>query len=249
MRTKSPPSSTRTVTMRPGSSPVPYRIALPRASASAVRRVKLMRRGESVPGGTCVATSSTASPTIPRSLGTSSRIALRVTWSCRVTSERRQRLLGGASDREQRVELGELEQRLEVGVEAGEAQLAVLFANLLGERHQHPESRGVDVARLAEVDDEFAGAFLERLEDFLLQLLPVADDELSFHAHDHDAALVFLQREPHPDCPFRVWRMAIAAVFTISSEVAPRDRSAMGLANPWRIGPRAVHPPSRCTSL
>src|SRR6266550_254465 len=42
--------------------------------------------------------------------------------------------------------------------------------------------------------------------------------------------------------PLRVCRMAIAAVFTISSAVAPRDRSEMGRANPCRIGPSAVQP-------
>src|SRR6266545_217216 len=224
-------------------------MALPRASARAVRRLKLMRRGESVPGGRCVATSSTASPTIPRSLGTSSFIAPRVTWSLRVTSECGQRLLGGPADGEQRVELGELEQRLEIGIEAGEPQLPALFADFLGERDQHAEPRRVDVPGLAEIDDELAGAFLERLEDVLLQLLAVADDELALYTDDDDAALVLLQGEPHADYPFRVWRIAIAAVSTISSAVAPRDRSAIGLASPWRIGPSAVHVPSRCTSL
>ena len=41
----------------------------------------------------------------------------------------------------------------------------------------------------------------------------------------------------------------IAATSTISSAVAPRDRSAMGRARPWRIGPIAAAPASRCTSL
>src|SRR2546422_6856102 len=34
-----------------------------------------------------------------------------------------------------------------------------------------------------------------------------------------------------------VCNTATAAVSTISSAVAPRDRSATGRANPWRIGP------------
>src|SRR3989442_2855233 len=171
-------------------------MALPRASARAVRRLKLMRRGERVPGGRCVATSSTASPTIPRSLGTSSFIAPRVTCSLRVTSECGQRLLRGPADGEQRVELGELEQRLEVGIEAGKPQLPALFADFLGERDENAQPGRVYIARITEVDDELAGAFFERVEDFLLQLLAVADDELAFHTDDDDAALVLLQGEP-----------------------------------------------------
>src|SRR2546425_5621780 len=166
-----------------------------------------------------------------------------------VNSKRCERLVGGARNGEQRIELRELEQRLEVGVEAGQAQLPALLADLFGERDQHAEPGRIDIPSLTKINHELAGAFLERLEDPLLQLLPVADNELSFHTDDHDAALVLLQGEPHSDYPFRVWRMAIAAVFTISSDVAPRDRSAMGLASPWRIGPSAIQPPSRCTSL
>src|SRR6266516_1451671 len=104
-----------------------------------------MRRGDSVPGGTCVATSS---------LGTSSRIALRVTCSWRVTSERGQLFLGGPRDGEQGVALGELEQRLHVGVETREPQLPTLFANLLRERNQDAESRRIDVAGFGKIDDE-----------------------------------------------------------------------------------------------
>src|SRR6266516_1438718 len=156
-----------------------------------------MRRGDSVPGGTCVATSSTASPTIPRSLGTSSRIALRVTCSWRVTSERGQRFLGGPRDGEQGVELGELEQRLQVGVETREPQLPTLFANLLRERNQDAESRRIDVAGFGKIDDELPGAFLERIQDLLLQLLAVADDELAFYADDDHSALILLQSEAH----------------------------------------------------
>src|SRR5688572_7837976 len=100
-------------------------MALPRASARAVRKLKLRRRGDRVPAGRLLATSSTASPTTPRSLGTSSRIVSEVTWSSS-TSEGRERLLGGARDRKQRIELGQLEQRLQIRVEAGQPQFSPL---------------------------------------------------------------------------------------------------------------------------
>ena len=41
----------------------------------------------------------------------------------------------------------------------------------------------------------------------------------------------------------------IAATSTISSTVAPRDRSDIGRANPCSTGPSATAPPSRCTNL
>src|SRR5216683_1800198 len=61
--------------------------------------------------------------------------------------------------------------------------------------------------------------------------------------------LSFLRVKRIRDYPSRDWRMAIAAVSTISSAVAPRDRSEIGRANPWRIGPSAIHPRSCSTPL
>ena len=40
-----------------------------------------------------------------------------------------------------------------------------------------------------------------------------------------------------------------AAVATMSSTLAPRERSEQGRARPWRIGPTALAPASRSTSL
>src|SRR5207247_6977506 len=88
---------------------------------------------------------------------------------------------------------------------------------------------------------------LERIEHFLLQLLPVADDQLSVDAHDDDPFGILPQVEAH--AVSSACRMATVAVSTISSAVAPRDRSATGRARPWRIGPIAPQSPSRCTSL
>jgi len=48
-------------------------------------------------------------------------------------SEAGQRAVASIRDLEERIELGELEQRLEIVVQVGEAELATLLADLLGE--------------------------------------------------------------------------------------------------------------------
>src|SRR5690348_11165187 len=111
-------------------------------------------------------------------------------------SEAFQSPLAGVGNLEQRVELRELEQRLEVVVQVREAELAALFANLLGERHQNAETGAVDIARLAEVDEELLFALLELVEDLLLQLLAIADDELAFDINHANFSLL-LDREAH----------------------------------------------------
>src|SRR5258708_29950573 len=100
------------------------------------------------------------------------------------------------------------------------------------------------MARGGEVDADLASALLERVEDLLLQVLAVADDQLSVDPHHHHAALVRRHREGHVSSACRT---AIAAVSTISSAVAPRDRSSPGPARPWKIGPIAAHPSRRST--
>src|SRR5215208_2302095 len=96
----------------------------------------------------------------------------------RPPSEALQRALARVGDLEERVELRQLEQRLEVVVQVRQPQLAPLLADLLRERHQHAEARAVDVARLAEVDQELPLAALQLVEDLLLELLSVPDNEL-----------------------------------------------------------------------
>src|SRR5207302_6593737 len=71
-RTTSCPTWTSTRTTRAGSWWLPYAMALARASARAVRKLKRMRRGERGPDGRRSTISSTAGPTYFRSLGTSS---------------------------------------------------------------------------------------------------------------------------------------------------------------------------------
>src|SRR5439155_725591 len=69
--------------------------------------------------------------------------------------ERGERFLRRLRNGEERVQLGELEQRLEILVEAGEPEVPALLADLLRQRNQDAEPGRVDVARLGEVDDEF----------------------------------------------------------------------------------------------
>src|SRR5207302_3659201 len=111
-------------------------------------------------------------------------------------SEALQRPVAGIGDLEQRVELGQLEKGLQVVVEIGETKLATLLADLLRERDQHSEAGAVDVAGLGEVDQKLAPAALELIENLLLQLLPIADDQLAFDV-DHDDVTLFLDREAH----------------------------------------------------
>src|SRR5207245_10505169 len=132
-------------------------------------------------------------------------------------------------------------------VEPRQPQVPTLLADLLRERDQNAEAGGVDVAGAAEVDDEFLGAALEGVAHLLLELLPVADDQLPVDAHDDDPFGILPQVEAHAGSS--ACRMATDAVSTISSGVAPRDRSAIGRARPCRIGPMAPQSPNRCTSL
>ena len=88
------------------------------------------------------------------------------------------------------VELGELEQRLQIVVEVRKAKLSSLLADFLGERNQYAESRAVDVTGLTEVDQKFLFAALELIENLLLELLAITDDELTFHINDDHVILL-----------------------------------------------------------
>src|SRR5688572_6469206 len=75
--------------------------------------------------------------------------------------------LARVGDLEQRVELGQLEERLEIVIEIREAKLPALLANLLGERDENTEARAIDVSSLAEVDQELALPLLQLIEHLL----------------------------------------------------------------------------------
>src|SRR5690242_3964408 len=168
-----------------------------------------MRRGERMPAGQCAASSSTASAMRARSLASSSdsstsapprprRRTPRCSGEVTAGSEGGERLGRGLGDGEERVELGELEERLQILVQPRQAQVPALLADLLGERHQHAEAGGVDVAGLGKVDDELAPAAFQRVDHLLLQLLAIADDQLPVDSHDHDALGILRQAEAHP---------------------------------------------------
>src|SRR5687767_10517246 len=97
---------------------------------------------------------------------------------------------------EERVELGQLEQGAQVLIQVGQTQLAPLLANLLRQADQDAEPRGIDVARIREIDQELARAGLELFEDFLLELLAVAHDELSLNI-DYRHVVLLLHIEAH----------------------------------------------------
>ena len=73
-----------------------------------------------------------------------------------------ERLLGGIRDREQGIELGELEERPQIFVEAGEAELTSGVANPPGQRHQRAEPGRIDVPGGGEIDQELALAGVQR---------------------------------------------------------------------------------------
>jgi hypothetical protein len=76
-----------------------------------------------------------------------------------------------------------VEERLEVIVEPRESQLSALLVDALREGDEDAKPRAVDVARPLEVDHELARAGIELREHRLLELLPVARDELALHGH------------------------------------------------------------------
>ena len=67
-------------------------------------------------------------------------------------SEARERAVAGVGDLKERVELRELEQRLEIVVQIRETELTALFTNLLGERDEDAQPGAVDVAGLRDGD-------------------------------------------------------------------------------------------------
>jgi len=78
-------------------------------------------------------------------------------------------LFARIGDREERVQLRELEQGSQVLVETGQPELAVLFTNFLGEGNEHAQTGGVDVARLRKIYDELAFPILKLIEMYLEQ--------------------------------------------------------------------------------
>src|SRR6185369_8367719 len=177
----------------------------------------------------------------------------------RVRSEARERAVARIGNLEERVELRELEQGLEVVVQVREPELPALLADLLGERDQHAQPGAVDVARLGEVDEEFLLSALELVQHLLLELLSIADNELAFHVH-HDNLPFFLDRKAHVPVSWRNSFSAVApaspacsavmaATLKMSSEEAPRERSLHGRLIPWRIGPTARANANRWASL
>ena len=67
-------------------------------------------------------------------------------------------------------------------------QLAALLSQALGERHEDAEAGAVQGCRVLKVDAEFPLTLLERVEKSLLELVPVAHDELLADAEDHRVA-------------------------------------------------------------
>src|ERR1051325_1543704 len=58
----------------------------------------------------------------------------------------------GVGNVEQRIELGQLKERPQIFIETGEAEFPIRLPDLPRERHQHPETGGVDVAGVGEID-------------------------------------------------------------------------------------------------
>src|ERR1700722_3025046 len=188
------------------------------------------------------------------SLATSSSITTRTkssgAWPL-MASQTLQAALACVGDLEERVEFGQLEQRLEIVVQVREPQLPALLPNFLGQRHEHAQARAVDVAGPAEIDQELPLALLQLIQDFLFELLAVPDDELPFDIDHYDLSLLG-DREAHVCSPSGSTcdcNAVMAATWIMSSGAAPRERSADGRAKPCKIGPIAVAPASRCTSL
>src|SRR3989304_2335923 len=237
-------------------------MAVASASASTTRRLNRAVWGGRPLARQCRASRSTASSTISRSVGTRRLISTArsprsapdrapspcggVTGALRThrrsgaspKSEAGEGLLGGVGNREEGVEFGELEEGPEILVEPGEPEIAAGVAELLGQRHEGPQARRIDVAGVGEVDQHLPITGLDGVQHLLLELVTVAHDELPVHADHYHAPCVLSDRETHHP-----------SVVCSSAAAAPRDRSAMGRASPCRIGPIATAPDKRCTSL
>jgi hypothetical protein len=95
-----------------------------------------------------------------------------------------------SGDLEQRIELRQLKQRLEVVVEIRESEVPIQLANPLRERYQNPQTGAVDVPGPAKVDQELPLSALNFVEDALLELLPISDNQLPLN-RDHAGVAVF----------------------------------------------------------
>jgi hypothetical protein len=95
-----------------------------------------------------------------------------------------------SGDLEQRIELRQLEQRLEVVIEIREPQVPVQLTNPLRERYQNPEAGAIDVPGPAKVDQELPFSAFDFVEDTLLELLPISDNQLPLN-RDHASVAVF----------------------------------------------------------
>src|SRR5574341_1634644 len=169
-------------------------MALASASASTTRRLKRAVWGGRPLARQWRASRSTASSTTSRSVGTRRLISTARPPNSRGGGTRARRthnrsgaspgseagegLLGGVGNREQGVEFGELEEGPQVFVESGEPQVAARVTQLLGQRHQRAQARGIDVAGIGEVDQHFPIAGFDGVQHFLLALVAVAHDEL-----------------------------------------------------------------------
>src|SRR5688572_2824137 len=170
----SSPTMTSTRTRLSGSLRLPYSMAFARASVRLTRKLSLSLRPCGWHAAQRCITYSTACSICRRSFGSSRTSSVSIPTRAGGRDgglHARHRLLPGVRDLEERIELGELEERPQILVQVRQAQLAPLLADLLGEAHQHAQPRGVDVARVREVDHELAIAVLELLQDFLLELL------------------------------------------------------------------------------
>src|SRR5205814_4980009 len=73
-----------------------------------------------------------------------------------------ERLLGSPHDREEGVELGQLEQGLQVLVQAAQPEVPALLADLLRERYQDAEAGGDDVAGVCVAEADGVGSPMYR---------------------------------------------------------------------------------------
>src|SRR5215470_6423819 len=84
---------------------------------------------------------------VPKAAAPGAGVRRMQSWSGEViASEVCERLLGRVGDGEQGIELGQLEERPKILVEAGESKLSTKLADPLGERDQRSEPGRVDVS-------------------------------------------------------------------------------------------------------
>src|SRR5215218_4098945 len=110
-------------------------------------------------------------------------------------------LLGRLGDGEERVKLRQLEEGAEVIIQSRKSELSAGFAYPLRNGYESTQTRRVDVPGAGEIDQKPTVALFDRGLNHILQLLPIADDELPIYLYNGDSSGILGLAETHRISP------------------------------------------------